>query len=146
MLTRGGRSVGLRGGVGMAKGVRFDPAECPGCGSPVEARYTQYRDARRPLFGALLAAGLVATFGLVALSLWATFYLPGLLLEGDDRIARRERGVLHFLAFVATLPVIAWLTRRWWRALDRLPRTFGYECGTCRWAGPCRVAASRGGA
>jgi hypothetical protein len=127
----------------MSSGVRFDPADCPGCGSPVAARYSQYRAARNPLFGPLLAVGVATALGLAALSLWATFYVPGLFMDGGgDLQARRDRGGVHLLAFAATLPVIWWLSRAWWRFLNRLPRTFAYECGTCRWAGPCRVAAA----
>ena len=106
--------------------------------------YTRYRFARlHPLFGVLVLAGIATTLALIALSLWGTAELMAAAMQGQN-LKRRERGVLYFLAFVVTLPVIWWLTRAWWRAVHRLPRRFEYECETCRWSGPCAVVGGQG--
>src|SRR5262245_2943652 len=123
----------------MAVSVRFLPAQCPGCGSPVEANYSQYRHARRhPLFLPLLVLLVVGTIGAGLLSLWGTGAATLALTDGLP-LRRKERGVLFFAAFAVTLPVIAWLCRLGWRSLHRLGREFAHECPVCKWSGAVRV-------
>lgn len=121
--------------------VRFDPALCPYCQAPIEARYSQYRRSRpHRLFAPLLAFGVVATTGLLVMSfVWTDELVWRLTQEMDLR--RRERGTQSFLAFIATLVPIGYATRWWWRRIHRLPRWFTAECKACPWIGPCRVYA-----
>ena len=122
--------------------VRFSPLQCPVCDAPVAARYSQYRHAsRHPLFGVLLVAGVIAIIVISLLSLWGAAILTAWAVDGQW-LRRKERGMIYFLAFAATLPVIVWLSRLWWRAIHRLPRQFEYECEACRWVGPCLVSES----
>jgi hypothetical protein len=79
----------------------------------------------------------------VLLSLWGTANLTAIALEGVG-LRRKEDGLVSFLAFAATWPVIFWLSRLWWRGIHRLPREFKYECDSCHWIGPCRVSGGSG--
>jgi hypothetical protein len=123
----------------MAVGVRFIPEQCAGCGSPVEASYSLYRHARRPVvFVPLLILGGAAAIWAVCLSLWETAALISAWTAGMQ-LHRKERGLLFFVAFAATLPVIAWLFRFWWRFVHGLSRAFTYKCPTCKWSGTVGV-------
>jgi hypothetical protein len=86
----------------------------------------------------LLIVGVVQTIGTLLLSLWGTGMLIAALTDGQGFRAK-ERGLLYFAAFAATLPVIAWLSRLWWQHLHRLPRTFACECRACKWSMTVRV-------
>jgi hypothetical protein len=123
----------------MAVSVRFFPAHCPGCGSPVDANYSHYRHApRHRLFAPLLIVGVIVVIGMILISLWGTSVLITALTEGQQ-MHRMDRGMLFCLAFAATVPVIAWLGWLWWRFIHRLPRTLAYECRTCNWSGAVHV-------
>jgi hypothetical protein len=124
----------------VAANARFLPAQCPGCGAPVAAKYSHYRHAHRHrLFGVLLITGVLSSIALVLLSLWGTAHLTALAIEGKG-LRPKERGMVYCIAFAATLPAIAWLSRLWWRALHRLPRHFEYECEVCRCVATFRVS------
>jgi hypothetical protein len=123
----------------MAISNRFKPAQCPACGSPVEAPYAHYRNARQHfLFYPVLALGAGSTIGAVLLSLWGTGKLVATLVEGQE-LRRMERGLLFCVAFGVALSVIAWLFRLGWRFIHRLPRKFPYQCQSCQWSGEIQV-------
>jgi hypothetical protein len=79
---------------------------------------------------------------MVLLALWSTGTLVGRLTDGLGW-PQEERGLVFFLAFVATLPAVCYATRWWWRSVNRLPRRFVARCERCGWSGPCRVYEDR---
>ena len=126
--------------------VRLEPTHCPGCSGPLEAAYSQYRGAKsHPLFTLTILCGVTLTLALLVLGFWGGWELANAgFIPGGGRQRVKERGVFGFLVFVATLPVTAWVTRRWWRYANSLPRTFVNTCPACSWTGPCRVYGTGG--
>jgi hypothetical protein len=125
--------------------VRFEPACCPGCGEPLRPKYSTYRHGTRSwLFPAGLVGGAIGVLVLLALSFWAAFELNAAAFAGAG-LQRRESGMLTFLLQAPMVVLIGFGARAGWRALHRLPRTFGAGCGTCSWTGPCRVFEDPGG-
>lgn len=124
--------------------VRFYPPQCPECGAPVEANYTQYRRApRHPLFVPLLFLGAVGAIGAVWLALWGIGVLTTAWTAGME-LRRMERGVLYLVPLTVAFVLLAWLCRWWWRFVHGLSRSFVYECPACGWSGTVRVVG-RGG-
>jgi hypothetical protein len=119
--------------------VRFSPDACPGCGEPLQPRYSTYRTGTRgPLFPLGLVAGVVGTLALLGLSFWGAAVIAGAVF-GNAGLTRRELGVLTFLVHLPLLALLVAAVRAGWIALHRLPKTFHTGCETCTWTGPCKV-------
>lgn len=124
--------------------IRFSPAACPGCGSPLRPKYSTYRiGARHWLFPAAIVGGMLATVALIPVILWGVGQLAEFLL-GDLGLQRREMGVLYFLMLIPFGALVVRLNLIGWRLIHRLPRTFAAGCEACTWTGPCRVYADGG--
>ena len=119
--------------------IRFSPAACPGCGSPLRPKYSTYRiGARHWLFPAALVGGILATLALIPVILWGVGHLAQLLF-GDLGLQRREMGVLYFFLLIPFGGAVWCLNMIGWRLIHRLPRNFTAGCETCTWTGPCKV-------
>lgn len=120
----------------MPASVRFVPADCPECRSPVEIAYSEYRHSGHPLFVPLLILGVAGGFALMTVSLWTIVALLG---DRLDEVGFKACVVTYLVIWMATLPVIGvplWLG---WRFLERLPRRIAYECRACQWSGLVRA-------
>jgi hypothetical protein len=119
--------------------VRFSPEVCPGCGEPLQPKYSTYRHGTRGLLFPLgLIGGLFAVPILLGVSFVVAFVLASKLF-GNAGLKDREFGVLIFLIQLPMFAVVALLARGGFRLLNRLPRTFTAGCETCTWTGPCKV-------
>lgn len=119
--------------------VRFSPSACPGCGGPLQPKYSTYRHGTRSLlFPAGLIGGILAVSVLILVSFTATLLLTEVIF-GDAGLQRREKGILAFLLQIPMFVLIVWGSRVGWRLLHRLPRTFATGCEKCSWTGPCKV-------